>query len=66
MAVLTKRAIEDGSSERAQGGIAAVLGEHDSFESHVQDTFIAGAGLCAPDATRLVVEQAPSQALSHR
>ena len=59
VAVLTKRAIEDGSSERAQGGIAAVLGEHDSFESHVQDTFIAGAGLCAPDATRLAVEQAP-------
>ncbi|QXL83736.1 L-aspartate oxidase [Comamonas sp. NLF-1-9] len=59
VALLTKRAIEDGSSQWAQGGIAAVLGEGDSFEAHVHDTFIAGAGLCAPDATRLVVEQAP-------
>jgi len=59
VAVITKRAITDGSSQCAQGGIAAVLGERDSFEAHVQDTFVAGAGLCAPDATRLVVEQAP-------
>lgn len=59
VAVVTKRAITDGSSQWAQGGIAAVLGEGDSFEAHVQDTFVAGAGLCAPDATRLVVEQAP-------
>ena len=59
VAVITKRAITDGSSQWAQGGIAAVLGERDSFEAHVQDTFVAGAGLCAPDATRLVVEQAP-------
>ncbi|MGB7421627.1 MAG: L-aspartate oxidase [Comamonas sp.] len=59
VAVITKRAISDGSSQWAQGGIAAVLGEHDSFEAHAQDTFVAGAGLCAPDATRLVVERAP-------
>jgi L-aspartate oxidase len=59
VAVLTKRTIEDGSSGWAQGGIAAVLAEDDSFDAHVEDTFVAGAGLCDPAATRFTVENAP-------
>ena len=59
VAVLTKRAMSDGSSNWAQGGIAAVLAEGDSFEAHVDDTLVAGAGLSDPAATRFVVEQAP-------
>ncbi|WBY03368.1 L-aspartate oxidase [Ramlibacter tataouinensis] len=59
VAVLTKRALGDGSSGWAQGGIAAVLAEGDSFDSHVDDTLVAGAGLSDPDATRFVVEHAP-------
>lgn len=59
MAVLTKRALNDGSSAWAQGGIAAVLAAGDSFDAHVEDTLIAGAGLCDPEATRFVVEHAP-------
>ncbi|MBW8714652.1 MAG: FAD-dependent oxidoreductase [Variovorax paradoxus] len=59
VAVLTKRALNDGSSAWAQGGIAAVLAAGDSFDAHVEDTLIAGAGLCDPEATRLVVEGAP-------
>jgi len=59
VAVLTKRAMSDGSSGWAQGGIAAVMGEGDSFASHVEDTLIAGAGLSDPAATRFVVENAP-------
>jgi len=59
VAVLTKLTIADGSSGWAQGGIAAVLAEDDSFEAHVQDTFVAGAGLCDPAATRFTVEHAP-------
>jgi L-aspartate oxidase len=59
VALLTKRSLVDGASSWAQGGIAAVLGEGDSFESHVDDTLVAGAGLCDLPATRLVVEQAP-------
>jgi L-aspartate oxidase len=59
VAIVTKRNLGDGSSRWAQGGIAAVMAEDDSFEQHVQDTFIAGAGLCDPEATRLVVEHAP-------
>ena len=59
VAVLTKRQLADGASGWAQGGIAAVLAEGDSFESHVQDTLVAGAGLCDLAATRFVVEHAP-------
>src|SRR6185369_2310271 len=59
VAVLTKRELRDGSSGWAQGGIAAVLGEGDSFASHVDDTLVAGAGLSQLDATRFVVEHAP-------
>ncbi|MET0312358.1 MAG: L-aspartate oxidase [Burkholderiaceae bacterium] len=59
VAVLTKRSMSDGSSGWAQGGIAAVLAEGDSFDSHVDDTLVAGAGLSDPAATRFVVEHAP-------
>jgi len=59
VAVITKRAVMEGSSGWAQGGIAAVWNKDDSFEAHIQDTQIAGAGLCDPDATRFVVENAP-------
>lgn len=59
VAVLTKRAMSDGSSGWAQGGIAAVMDKADSFDSHVDDTLVAGAGLSDPEATRFVVEHAP-------
>jgi len=59
VAILTKRVMSDGSSGWAQGGIAAVTDPSDTFESHVNDTFIAGAGLSDPAATRFVVEHAP-------
>ena len=52
VAVLTKRAMSDGSSNWAQGGIAAVLAEGDSFDAHVQDTLVAGAGLSERSAVR--------------
>jgi L-aspartate oxidase len=56
VALVTKRAIEDSATAKAQGGIAAVLDDKDSIEAHIQDTFTAGAGLCDPVATRFVVE----------
>jgi L-aspartate oxidase len=59
VAVITKRAVNEGSSGWAQGGIAAVWNKDDSFEAHVDDTLIAGAGLCDLAATRFVVENAP-------
>jgi L-aspartate oxidase len=59
VAILTKRAMSDGSSGWAQGGIAAVMDRADSFDAHVDDTLVAGAGLSDPEATRFVVEHAP-------
>ena len=59
VAVITKRAVSEGSSGWAQGGIAAVWSKDDSFEAHVDDTLVAGAGLCDLQATRFVVENAP-------
>lgn len=59
VAVITKGRLDDGASQRAQGGIAAVLAEGDSFDAHVDDTLVAGAGLCDEEATRFVVERAP-------
>ena len=49
----------DGSSGRAQGGIAAAFGGDDSAELHLADTLDAGAGLCDPEAVRVLVEEAP-------
>ncbi|MGL4408096.1 MAG: L-aspartate oxidase [Zoogloea sp.] len=59
VALVTKRTLEDSASAWAQGGIAAVLDPVDSTESHIQDTHVAGAGLCDAEATRFVVENGP-------
>jgi len=56
VAIVTKRSPDDSATAWAQGGIAAVLDDTDSIEAHIQDTFIAGGGLCDPVATRFVVE----------
>ncbi len=57
--VITKKADRESNTNYAQGGIAAVLGPDDSFSRHVDDTLIAGAGLCHPDVVATVVEHAP-------
>lgn len=59
--VLSKTRLETGNTEMAQGGIAAVMSVEDSVEQHVQDTLVAGAGLCNEDIVRMVVENAPSR-----
>jgi L-aspartate oxidase len=59
VAVITKNVLGDGSSAWAQGGIAAVMGEGDTFKSHVDDTLVAGAGLCDLGATQFTIEGAP-------
>ncbi|HEX5337253.1 MAG TPA: FAD-dependent oxidoreductase, partial [Gallionella sp.] len=56
VAIITKKSLLDGASDRAQGGIAAVLSREDSLDAHIQDTLTAGAGLCDETATRYVVE----------
>jgi L-aspartate oxidase len=56
VALVTKQKLIDGASAWAQGGIAAVMAEDDTEADHIQDTLIAGAGLCSESATRHVVE----------
>ncbi len=58
--VVTKRAADEGSTARAQGGIAAVLSVTDSFEKHIEDTHAAGAGLCHPVVVEICVNEAPT------
>jgi len=58
--VLSKRAIETGSTRWAQGGIAAVLSGDDSFASHAEDTMIAGAQLNHRQTVDFVVEHGPA------
>jgi len=57
VAVLSKGALNEGSTWFAQGGIAAVLDNQDSVEAHVADTLNAGAGLCHEDSVRFTVER---------
>ncbi|MBY0473452.1 MAG: L-aspartate oxidase [Nitrosomonas sp.] len=56
--IVTKQASESGASSWAQGGIAAALSNDDSPSQHVQDTLIAGAGLCDENITKFIIENA--------
>ncbi|WP_432048111.1 L-aspartate oxidase [Streptomyces asiaticus] len=57
--VVTKARLDDGSTRWAQGGIAAALGEGDTPEQHLDDTLVAGAGLCDERAVRALVTEGP-------
>lgn len=61
VALITKRSLSEGATAHAQGGIAAVTGPDDSVETHVQDTLIAGAGLCHEGIARVVAEEGPER-----
>lgn len=58
--IVTKREIEESATRYAQGGIASVFSTEDSFDAHVEDTLVAGAGICHEDVVRMVVEDGPS------
>jgi len=60
VAVVTKKRAADSATNWAQGGIAAVLANDDSFEDHVRDTLVAGAGLCDEGVVRFVIERGPA------
>ncbi|MFF5283688.1 L-aspartate oxidase [Streptomyces sp. 62] len=57
--VVTKARLDEGSTRWAQGGIAAALGEGDTPEQHLDDTLVAGAGLCDERAVRALVTDGP-------
>ena len=57
---LAKGPLHEGSTYYAQGGVSAVLDAGDSIDAHLQDTLVAGAGLCHTDAVRFTVENGPA------
>jgi L-aspartate oxidase len=61
VAVLTKRSRSESNTLYAQGGIASVLAEDDSFDEHIQDTLVAGAGLCKREAVEVAVKNGPER-----
>src|SRR5579875_361954 len=61
VALVTKKERTDSNTNWAQGGIAGVFGPDDDPELHIQDTLIAGAGLCHEDAVRVLVNEGPDR-----
>ncbi|MFI7006139.1 L-aspartate oxidase [Streptomyces sp. NPDC050145] len=57
--VVTKARLDDGSTRWAQGGVAAALGDGDTPEQHLDDTLVAGVGLCDERAVRTLVTEGP-------
>lgn len=58
--LVTKKEDFESNTNYAQGGIASVLDQNDSFDAHIQDTHSAGAGLCHPGAVDLIVTHGPN------
>jgi L-aspartate oxidase len=59
--LVTKVLVDDGSTRWAQGGVAAALGPDDSAEDHLQDTLVAGVGLCDVAAVRVLCTEGPAR-----
>src|SRR5512140_1566084 len=59
--VLTKKQRSEGSTQYAQGGVASVLGADDELDLHIQDTLVAGAGLCKREAVEVTVREGPDR-----
>jgi L-aspartate oxidase len=59
--LVTKQTLHESSTYHAQGGIACVWNDGDNFEKHIQDTLIAGDGLCNEDVVRHIIQQAPDR-----
>ena len=66
--VVTKHEVAAGSTHWAQGGIAWVQAEGDTIQQHIDDTLVAGAGLCIEEAVRVLVTEGPDEVakLIHR
>jgi len=57
--IVTKKDDTESNTNYAQGGVAAVFGSDDGIEDHIRDTIEAGAGLCNPEAVRIMVSEGP-------
>ncbi|MBV8177172.1 MAG: L-aspartate oxidase [Verrucomicrobia bacterium] len=60
VAIVTKRRPADSNTAWAQGGVACVTSAEDSFDLHISDTLVAGAGLCDQAAVRTIVTEGPT------
>jgi len=61
VAIISKANLDETNTSYAQGGISSVMYEPDNFEKHINDTLIAGDGLCDIEAVTKVVEEAPEK-----
>lgn len=59
--VITKGPVSESNTQYAQGGVASVTSQSDSYEDHIRDTLIAGAGLCHKDAVETLVHEGPER-----
>ena len=59
--IITKEALEESATKYAQGGIASVMAQDDSFELHVQDTIETGRGLCHEDFVHIACREGPAR-----
>ena len=59
--LVTKKDKTESNTNYAQGGIASVIDKNDSFEKHIEDTLVAGAGLCGKSAVDLLVHEGPDR-----
>lgn len=59
--VLSKADASEGSTKYAQGGIAAVMYDSDSFDNHVKDTLVAGDGICNREVVEMTIREAPDR-----
>ncbi|MBT4897536.1 MAG: L-aspartate oxidase [Nitrospina sp.] len=59
--IITKDALEESATKYAQGGIASVMAEDDSFDLHVKDTMETGRGLCHEDFVRIACREGPAR-----
>ena len=60
VAIITKGELEESTTRYAQGGIASVMTDDDSFELHTEDTLEAGRGLCREDVVRIICREGPA------
>jgi L-aspartate oxidase len=59
VALVTKRELCESNTAWAQGGVACVISEEDSFDLHIRDTLVCGAGLCVEEVVETIVKEGP-------
>lgn len=59
--IVTKSNEDESNTKYAQGGVAVVIDKHDSYDKHIEDTLIAGDGLCSREIVELVVKEGPDR-----